>query len=119
MKNVDIFAIKGITKKDDRSIMNHNNQSIEMTIDEYGRVYNEGGQYIANAEEVEPGFGVGCHPHGGKRAGSGRKEVENLRKPHSIKFTDAEWEQLKKQADNVSLTASEYVRRLTLRGYIS
>lgn len=88
MKNIDIFAIKGLTKKDDKAMMDCNRAAIEMTIDEFGRVYNEGGQYIANAEEVESGFGVGCNTHGGHRPGAGRKT--SGRKNCSIYVTEDE-----------------------------
>ena len=60
MKKVDIFAVLGKTEEDNKAMLNCYENSIEMTIDEYGRVYNEGGQYIADAEEVEAGEGIGC-----------------------------------------------------------
>jgi len=62
---MNIYAVKGLTEKDDKAILDHNKKGIEMTIDEYGRVFNEGGIYIADAKEVEPGFGVGCWGKGG------------------------------------------------------
>lgn len=93
MKSVDIFAIKGITKKDDNALLLCNRSGIEMTIDEFGRVFNEGGQYIANAEEVESDFGIGCHTHGGHRPGAGRKTTG--RKKHQYYVTDSEDEQIR------------------------
>ena len=60
MKEVDVSAVMGLTEKDNNVIMSHNDHNIGMTIDEFGRVYNEGGQYIADAKEVEPGHGIGC-----------------------------------------------------------
>lgn len=60
MKNLDISAIQGITEQDNKVITEQWQQEIELFIDEFGRVYNEGGQYIADAKEVEEGFGIGC-----------------------------------------------------------
>ena len=57
MKKVDIFAIQGKTEIDNKAMLECANKDIEMTIDEHGRVFNEGDIYIANAEEVEPGDG--------------------------------------------------------------
>ncbi len=61
MKKVNIFAIQGKSEDDNKIMLDTNKNGIEMTIDEFGRVYNEGGQYIADAEEVEPGEGIGCN----------------------------------------------------------
>lgn len=60
MKKVDIYSIEGLTEEDNKAILNCYEQNNEMTIDEYNRVYNEGGQYIADAKEVEIGLGIGC-----------------------------------------------------------
>jgi len=60
MKKVDIFSIKGNTEEDNKIIIDTHNKGIEMTIDEFGRVHNEGGVYIADAVEVESGEGIGC-----------------------------------------------------------
>jgi len=43
--------VKGVIqiKEEDKKVVEkHFEEEIEMTIDEYGRVYNEGGQYIAD-----------------------------------------------------------------------
>ncbi len=50
--------------------------------------------------------------HGGKRSGAGRPTAsdEELKKPRSIKFTDAEWDWIKQEASRQDMTASEYIR---------
>ncbi len=60
MMNGFIFTHKGLTKADDRSIINCLNKGIDMNLDEFGRVWNEGGQYIADVEFVGEGLGVAC-----------------------------------------------------------
>jgi len=60
MKKVNIFAIQGLTEEDNKEIQRCINKDIELSIDEYGRVFTEGGQYIADAKEVESGDGIGC-----------------------------------------------------------
>lgn len=40
------------------------------------------------------------------------KLTETLRKNHSIKFTDQEWQQLQQLSSQQELTVSEYVRNL-------
>lgn len=102
MKNVDIFAIRGMAKKDDRAMLSSNKRDIEMTIDEFGRVYNEGGQYIADAKEVESGFGIGCHAHGGYRPGAGRKP--SGKKSQSIYVTDDEFIKIKQYIISIRAT---------------
>jgi len=52
---------------------------------------------------------------GGKREGAGPKPRAGVNaKNRSIKFTDTEWEEVKKKAKSVDLTASDYVRKKTL-----
>jgi len=48
---------------------------------------------------------------GGKREGAGRPQLEEIKKNHSIKFTDAEWEELKAKSKEENLTVSDYVRK--------
>lgn len=58
-------------------------------------------------------YGMDCRNnpiHGGKRINSGRKVSEDPRKTRSIKFTDAEWDHIKKEAFREEITASEYIR---------
>ena len=50
----------GRTEEDCKAIRAMIEAGIEMTIDEFGRVYNEGGQYIADGIEGEPGEGIAC-----------------------------------------------------------
>ena len=59
-KKFNVYNYTGATEADNKAIMEAVEAGIELTIDELGRVYNEGGQYIADAEEVEAGFGIGC-----------------------------------------------------------
>lgn len=60
MKPLDIYSYTGITEQDNKAIMKHIEQEIDLFIDEYGRVFNEGGQYVADAKEEESGAGIGC-----------------------------------------------------------
>ena len=60
MKKLNIYKYKGVTEADNEAILKAIEKEIELTIDEVGRVFNEGGQYIADAEETEEGDGIGC-----------------------------------------------------------
>jgi hypothetical protein len=60
LKKLNIYNHTGITEADNKAILEAVEAGIELTIDELGRVYNEGGIYIADAKEVEAGFGIGC-----------------------------------------------------------
>jgi len=53
---------------------------------------------------------------GGKRNNAGRKQPDEsgIRKNHSIKFSDQEWEKIAKKAEENGITTSEYIRRKTL-----
>jgi len=59
-KKLNIYNYTGVTEADNKAILEAIENEIELEIDELGRVYNEGGIYIADAEEVEAGFGIGC-----------------------------------------------------------
>jgi len=59
-KKLNIYNHTGITEADNKAILKAVEAGIELTIDELGRVYNEGGIYIADAEETELGNGIGC-----------------------------------------------------------
>lgn len=89
MKKVDIYAIQGKTAEDNKVILATHKEGIEMTIDDIGRIYNEGGQYIADGKIVESGFGIGCRTHGGKRPGAGRKP--SGKRNRMIYVTDEEY----------------------------
>jgi hypothetical protein len=55
-------------------------------------------------------------PSGGKREGAGRPvEAGEARKGRMIRFADCEWERIKQKADELGITASEYVRKKTLQ----
>ena len=60
LKKLNIYNHTGVTKADNKAIMEAVENEIELTIDELGRVWNEGGEYIADAEETEKGDGIGC-----------------------------------------------------------
>ena len=60
MKKFDVYSMTGRTEEDCKAIRAMIEAGIEMTIDEFGRVYNEGGQYIADGIEGEPGEGIAC-----------------------------------------------------------
>jgi len=59
-KKLNIYNHTGVTETDNKAILEAYGNGIELIIDESGRVWNEGGEYIADAEETEKGNGVGC-----------------------------------------------------------
>lgn len=59
MKKLDVYSYRGYTDEDNKAILKHVDEEIDMFIDEYDRVWNEGGQYIADAYEVDPDDGIG------------------------------------------------------------
>lgn len=66
--------------------------------------------YLENDEDLQL-----YNNWGGKRSGSGRHLAgEELKKNHSIKFSDSEWEEVKKKAEAEEISASEYIRKLVL-----
>jgi hypothetical protein len=60
LKKLNIYNHTGVTEADNKAILEAIENEIELEIDELGRVYNEGGIYIADAEETEKGNGIGC-----------------------------------------------------------
>jgi hypothetical protein len=60
LKKLNIYNHTGVTENDNKAILEAIENEIELEIDELGRVYNEGGIYIADAEETEKGDGIGC-----------------------------------------------------------
>ena len=61
MKKFDGFRMKGRTEEDNTIIFKTAEKEIEMTVDDQRMiVYNEGGQYIADYEDVEEGYGIFC-----------------------------------------------------------
>lgn len=61
MRDFNGYKMTGLTDDDNKAIMDAINQQIGLKIDELGRVWNSGGQYVADAEEVEPGLGILCN----------------------------------------------------------
>ena len=59
-KKLNIYNYTGVTEADNKAILEAYGIANELIIDESGRVWNEGGQYIADAEETEKGDGIGC-----------------------------------------------------------
>ena len=41
---------------------------------------------------------------------------KEVRKPRSVKMSDAEWEEIREKADKLGLPISEYIRLKTLAG---
>ena len=60
LKKLNIYNHTGATEADNKAILEAVGAGIELTIDEFGRVYDESGQYIADAVETEKGDGIGC-----------------------------------------------------------
>jgi hypothetical protein len=60
MKNFDGVSMTGITEEDNQEILNALENDIELTVDEFNRIWNEGNVYIADCIEVEVGNGVLC-----------------------------------------------------------
>lgn len=59
MRKFDIYNMTGKTEADCKAIREMIDRDIEMTVDNLGRVYNEGGIYIADAVDA-PENGIGC-----------------------------------------------------------
>lgn len=55
-----LYTHKGLTKADDEEIIECIVENIDMTIDEQGRVWTEGGIYIADVEYIGEGMGIAC-----------------------------------------------------------
>ena len=60
MKRFNGYEMKGLTASDNKIILQHKANRNNLTIDEAGKVYNEGGIYIADANDVGSGLGVYC-----------------------------------------------------------
>ena len=56
----DKYSMTGATPEDCAAIQKMIDAEVDMTIDAAGRVWNEGGPYIANCVDTEPGDGIGC-----------------------------------------------------------
>ena len=54
MKKLNYWNVKEYKSEEDRAACEKAwDNEIELVVDQYGRVYNEGGQYIANVEYQE------------------------------------------------------------------
>lgn len=60
MNNNFVYTHKGLTKADDKVIIDCMKKHIDMTLDDVGRVWAEGGIYIADVEYAGEGLGVAC-----------------------------------------------------------
>ena len=60
MMNFDEYAMTGVSEEDNKAIMEHLENGIELTVDETGRVWNSGGQWIADCVDTEEGNGIAC-----------------------------------------------------------
>lgn len=81
-------------------------------VDEVQEAINQGYGFAKCRSILE---GDSLPQHGGKRQGSGRPSAgDDLKKPRSIKFSDAEWDWLKQEASRQGITISEYIRSKVL-----
>ena len=57
MKKFNGYEMTGVTEADNKAIME---AETDLFIDQFGRVWTEGGIYIADAIETESGNGIYC-----------------------------------------------------------
>ncbi len=60
MKEFNMYEMTGATAEDIKVINEYLDRDIELTVDEYNRVFTESGIYIADCIETEEGNGIGC-----------------------------------------------------------
>lgn len=60
IRDFNKYTMIGITVEDNEVIMNCLDNDIELTVDENGRVWNSGGQWIADYTDTEIGSGLAC-----------------------------------------------------------
>lgn len=60
MREFSEYMMTGATEEDNKAIMEHLEKDIELTVDENGRVWNSGGQWIADCVYTEAGSGIAC-----------------------------------------------------------
>lgn len=60
IRDFDKYTMLGMTVEDNEAIMKHIDNDIELTVDERGRVWNSGGEWIANCIDTEIGSGLAC-----------------------------------------------------------
>ena len=95
----DEFNYRGLTTPDNMILRKYLKKNLELSIDNNGRVYTEGGKYIADAiEALENGIGIEMQndKRGGARQGGGRKKIlpEDAR-VRGISLTNKEFEKVK------------------------
>ena len=95
----DEWNFKGATGADQLILRKYLKKNIELTMDDNGRVYTEGGKYIADAVQ-EDGNGIGIaiqneKPRGGARKGTGpKKRLPEGARRRNIAMTDNEYEKV-------------------------
>ncbi len=62
MKEFNIYTMRGASAEDNKVLNEYINNDLEDTLecDEYGRVFNALGGYIADYIETDAGDGIGC-----------------------------------------------------------
>lgn len=62
MKEFNIYNMRGASAEDNKVLNEYINNDLEDTLecDEYGRVFNASGCYIADYIETDVGDGIGC-----------------------------------------------------------
>ncbi len=97
----DEFNYRGLTTPDNMILRKYLKKNLELSIDNNGRVYTEGGKYIADAiEALENGIGIEMQndKRGGARKNAGRKKMivpPGARKRVTSPLTDEDWEKVK------------------------
>ena len=58
----NMYTMKGASEEDDNVLNDYLDRDLEdeMEVDEYGRVFNASGCYIADYVETDAGDGIGC-----------------------------------------------------------
>jgi len=99
IKDMDIWNFRGLTKKDDKEMKKRIKKDIPLLIDDDGKVYNEGGMYIADAiYDSENGVGIAVQNEswGGARKGTGpKKTLPAGARRRALAMTDSEYEAVK------------------------
>lgn len=62
MKKFDIYAMRGASAEDNKTLMEYINQDMEdcLFVDECGRVFDASDRYVADCIEGEAGDGICC-----------------------------------------------------------
>lgn len=59
-RKFDQYSMRGETEQDNKIILEYVNDDVPLFVDNAGRVWSEGGQYIAKYTDTEPGDGISC-----------------------------------------------------------